>query len=153
MEQQEREYEMALTDDSEQQMRIRQEIEKAEAERIAAEKERMRVELEAENLRKSRIAAFAQLSPDPLSSSTSRSLVSGITELKICMPSGARITRCFLDSDTLASVKIFIEGTDLSIPVSYQLFTGVRRQNLAPDSLTLLDAGLSPRALVFVELS
>ncbi|KAL5972292.1 hypothetical protein ACLOJK_041545 [Asimina triloba] len=77
-----------------------------------------------------------------------------VTQIQIRFPNGERKERSFLCTDKIQSIYRFIDSLDLPGMASYRLISNFPRKvyGLEQMGITLKDAGLHPRASLFIEL-
>ncbi|KAG7384714.1 hypothetical protein PHYPSEUDO_002359 [Phytophthora pseudosyringae] len=165
--QQDREYQESLAADRRREQESREQAEREQKERLREEEEERRAEEEArraeeekarqEEQYKAQIEAKrARIAGGPKSRTPPPGADYKTAEVKFHLHNGTRLDHIFYAHDTLKTVRDFIdvEFFDREITIrNYELATNFPKKVYGPDLLdvTLTDAGLAPRALVYVQ--
>eukprot|EP00039_Didymoeca_costata_P011845 m.167883 g.167883 ORF g.167883 m.167883 type:complete len:442 (+) comp15308_c0_seq27:131-1456(+) len=142
-EEQDKAFEESLRLDREKMERAQAEKRKAEEEKAAAE-EAKRIEENKLEERKSRLVQKrSTLPPEPAKGE-------GMTRIKVRFPGGMSKDRLFSASDPVQVLFDFVDVQDL-VAEDFSLFVGHPKVMVENNSKTFEEAGLCPRALVFVQ--
>eukprot|EP00526_Cylindrotheca_closterium_P028649 CAMPEP_0113620502 /NCGR_PEP_ID=MMETSP0017_2-20120614/10451_1 /TAXON_ID=2856 /ORGANISM="Cylindrotheca closterium" /LENGTH=349 /DNA_ID=CAMNT_0000530175 /DNA_START=71 /DNA_END=1120 /DNA_ORIENTATION=+ /assembly_acc=CAM_ASM_000147 len=140
--QQDEEYQQALVADQERE-RQKQEMKNIEEVRIREEEEKKRKETEQEEERLNKAKLLLRSEP-----------ASGGTRIRFVLPSGRKLDRRFLESDTVGALKAFLilhfSENDVDIK-NIALSTNFPKKRYDDEDQTLVESGLSPQAVLMVQ--
>ncbi|KAL3926904.1 MAG: hypothetical protein SGBAC_013291, partial [Bacillariaceae sp.] len=140
--QQDEEYSQALVADQERE-RQKQETKNIEQVRMREEEEKKRRETEQQEERVSKAKLLLRSEP-----------TSGGARIRFVLPSGRKLDRRFLESDTVGALKAFLilHFTENDVDIkNIALSTNFPKKRYDDEDQTLLESGLSPQAVLMIQ--